>query len=123
MIFGVWRASSYPRLGPSSVQRRRALTDDVVVDDHEHDHGSRVCMRQIEIHRRFAVGVRIDRTRIAVIVSARIGGDHSAVAQLGVELRGVAQQRVDSLTLLQSAFAVIALGFGADTLKNLLSQK
>jgi hypothetical protein len=60
----------------------------------------------------FSPESKLEASRLLLVLAAAVIG-----------LIGVAQQRVDSLTLLQSAFAVIALGFGADTLKNLLSQK
>jgi hypothetical protein len=44
-----------------------------------------------------------------------------AVAVIG--LVAVAQQKVEGLTFLQAVGAVAALGFGADTLKNLVTQR
>jgi hypothetical protein len=54
----------------------------------------------------------LEASRLAMVLTIAVIG-----------LVGSAQHQAQSLTLLQAAGAVFALGFGADTLKNLITQK
>jgi hypothetical protein len=60
----------------------------------------------------FSPETKLEASRLVLVLAAAVIG-----------LVGVAQQKVDGLTLVQAIFAVCALGFGADTLKNLLTQR
>ena len=54
----------------------------------------------------------LEASRLAMVLTLAVIG-----------LVGSAEHKAQSLTLLQAAGAVFALGFGADTLKNLITQK
>jgi hypothetical protein len=59
----------------------------------------------------FSPETKLEFSRLLLVLAAAVIG-----------LIGVAQQRIDSLSLPQSIFAIAALGFGADTLKNMITK-